>query len=76
MAKSPELKRSAVEYLSADRKKNRNKIGETMKDWYKNITKGQKIWIYLASTAAVLVWGIGLLPLAVLIYLELGQRGE
>lgn len=46
-----------------------------MKNWYKNMAKGQKIFVYLVSTALVLVYLIGLLPLSILIYLELGQRG-
>ncbi len=37
-----------------------------MKNWYKNMAKGQKVFVYLVSTALVLVYGIGLLPLAVL----------
>jgi hypothetical protein len=47
-----------------------------MKNWYKSIKKGQKIFLYLVSVALVPAFGTGLLPLAVLIYLELGQRGE
>lgn len=46
-----------------------------MKTWYKSITKGQKIFVYFASIALILAFGIGLLPLATLIYLELGERG-
>jgi uncharacterized membrane protein YkgB len=45
-----------------------------MKNWYKNITKGQKIFLYLLSIALCIVF-VGAIPLAVLIYLELGQRG-
>jgi hypothetical protein len=51
------------------------KSGGIMENWYKNITKGQKIFIYLVSTS-VAVFGVGLLALAVLIYLELGQRAR
>jgi hypothetical protein len=51
-------------------------LESSLKNWYKNIHKGQKIFVYLVSTALTLVYGIGLLPLAVLIYLELGQRGN
>lgn len=47
-----------------------------MKNWYKNMTKGQKIFVYFVSAALVMVFGIGLLPLAILIYLELGQSQE
>lgn len=46
-----------------------------MKNWYKNMTKGQKIFVYLVSIALVLVYLIGLIPLSILIYLELGKRG-
>lgn len=44
--------------------------------WYIGMTKGQKIFVYLASSALVLVFGVGLIPLALLIYLELGIRGK
>ena len=54
-------------------------IGEKMKSWYKNITMGQKIFLYLVSIGLSYIF-IGLVPavltLAGLIYLELGQRGE
>jgi len=46
-----------------------------MKNWYKKMPKGQKTFVYLLSTVLVLVYGTGLLPLTILIYLELGQRG-
>jgi hypothetical protein len=45
-----------------------------MKTWYRNISKGQKIFIYLVSVGLIAVVGIGLVPLAILIYLELGER--
>jgi hypothetical protein len=51
-------------------------LGSSLKNWYRNIQKGQKIFVYLVSTALILVFGIGLLPLTVLIYLELGQKGN
>jgi len=46
-----------------------------MKIWYKTLAKTQKIYIYVIVTALVPFYGIGALPLAVLIYLELGLRG-
>ncbi len=46
-----------------------------MKNWYQFMTKGQKVFVYPLSIALVLVYGIGLFPLAILIYLQLGQRG-
>ena len=51
------------------------RIGGEMKKWYKNLTKGQKIFVYLVSIA-LSAFIVGLLPLAVLIYLELGQKDE
>ena len=51
------------------------RIGGEMKKWYKNLTKGQKIFLYLVSIA-LSAFIVGLLPLAVLIYLELGQKDE
>lgn len=42
--------------------------------WYIEMGKQQKIFVYMVSAALVLVYGFGLLPLAILIYLELGER--
>jgi hypothetical protein len=47
-----------------------------MKDWYRNMTEGQKKFVYIVSAALVFVYGIGLFPLAILIYLQLGQQAE
>lgn len=47
-----------------------------MNNWYKNMPKGQKIFVYFISTALVVVYGIGLIPLTALIYLKLGQRAN
>ena len=52
------------------------RIGGEMKKWYKNISKGQKIFVYGVSIGLILVFGFGLLPLAILIYLELGEKDE
>ena len=52
------------------------RIGGEMKNWYKNISKGQKKFVYFVSICLVMVFGIGLLPLAILIYLELGSKDE
>jgi hypothetical protein len=51
-------------------------IGDKMKNWYKNITKGQKKFVYFVSICLIFAFGIGLLPLAILIYLELGSKDE
>lgn len=47
---------------------------KALNDWYEGMGKGQKVFVYLVSAALVLVFGIGLIPLALLIYLELGIR--
>lgn len=44
-----------------------------MKNWYDNLTKAQLIFLYLVSICLILVYGIGLIPLAVLIYFALGE---
>ena len=41
-----------------------------------SISKGQKKFIYFVSLCLVLAYGIGLLPLAILIYLELVNKDE
>ena len=47
-----------------------------MKNWYESITKGQKVFLYSLSSFLVLVYGIGLIPLLLLIYLQLGVRAS
>lgn len=47
---------------------------KTLSDWYIEQTKGQLILMYTVSFCCILIYGIGLLCLAVLIYLELGKR--
>lgn len=49
---------------------------KTINHWYEGMTKGQKIFVYLVSCALILIVGIGLVPLCLLIYLELGLRGR
>lgn len=49
---------------------------QTVADWYEGMAKGQKIFVYAVSAGLVFAFGFGLLPLAVLIYLELGVRGR
>ncbi|CAE6858839.1 hypothetical protein R75471_00057 [Paraburkholderia domus] len=44
-----------------------------MKTWYSNITKAQKTFLFTISVLLILVYGIGLIPLALLTYLQLGQ---
>lgn len=47
-----------------------------MKRWYHNMTKGQKLFVYFVSLCLVPVFAIGLAPLAVLIYLQLGTNPD
>ena len=47
---------------------------KALNEWYEGMGKGQKVFVYLVSAALVFVFGLGLAPLALLIYLELGLR--
>ena len=57
-----------------------NKTGveavQKLEDWYEGMNKNQRIFVYAISMGLVFVFGAGLLPLAILIYLELGLRGR
>ena len=52
------------------------RIGGEMKKWYENISKGQKKFVYGVSICLLFAYGFGLLPLAILVYLELGEKDE
>lgn len=45
-----------------------------LEEWYYGQTKGQLIFIYAVSIACILFYCIGLIPLALLIYLHLGRE--
>ena len=47
-----------------------------LEKWYREMGKQQRVFVYLVSLALVMAFGFGLLPLAVLIYLELGERNR
>jgi len=47
-----------------------------LEKWYREMGKQQKIFVYFISIALILAFGFGLLPLAILIYLELGDRNN
>ena len=49
---------------------------KTFEKWYREMGKQQKIFVYFVSVALIAAFGFGLLPLAVLIYLELGDRNN
>ena len=44
--------------------------------WYRRMGNQQKFFVYLVSACLIFAFGIGLLPLAILIYLELGDRNN
>jgi hypothetical protein len=52
-----------------------DKAMNAIETWYKDMTKFQKIFVY-AISIALSVMLIGLIPLAFLIYLELGAKGR
>ncbi len=43
-----------------------------MKEWYWSMTKSQKALVYICSTGLILVYAVGLIPLSMLIYQQLG----
>jgi hypothetical protein len=47
-----------------------------LEKWYREMGKQQKIFVYFISVALIFAFGFGLLPLAILIYLELGDRNN
>jgi len=44
-----------------------------LKQWYRDMTTAQRYFVYFVSMCLVLVYGFGLLPLSILIYLHLGK---
>jgi len=49
---------------------------QALNNWYMGMTKGQKILVYVISCGLVPFFGIGLAPLALLLYLQLGMSGK
>lgn len=49
---------------------------DKLNQWYKDMTSGQRKFVYFVSLCLVIVFGIGLAPLALLIYLHLGQDSD
>jgi hypothetical protein len=45
-----------------------------MQNWYDSTNKNQKILMWTISSVLILVYGIGLAPLALLTYLHLGTK--
>lgn len=46
----------------------------SLQNWYNSINKNQKILLWLASGCLVFVYGAGLVPLVLLMYLQLGIK--
>lgn len=45
-------------------------------DWYRGMNKSQKYFVWGMSTVLIFVYGVGFLTTSVLVYLELGERGD
>ena len=45
-------------------------------DWYERLTVEQRIFLWLASAILVFVYGIGLIPVAILLFKELGKPAK
>ena len=43
-----------------------------LENWYKELNKQRKIFVYVVSYALIGLFGFGLIPLLILIYLEFG----
>lgn len=41
--------------------------------WYTNMTKPQRVFVYIVSVLLIPAYGLGLVPLALLIYIQLGN---
>jgi len=45
-----------------------------LQTWYNDITVGQRTFLWILSVLLIPLFGIGFVPLALLIYLKLGMR--
>jgi len=45
-----------------------------LQDWYNGITPWQRNFLWIVSILLIACYGIGLIPLALLIYLKLGNQ--
>jgi hypothetical protein len=48
--------------------------GSSLADWYSSTSSNERVLYFLVSCVLILFYGIGLIPLFVLIYLEAGER--
>lgn len=53
-----------------------NKMESPLASWYKNMARGQKVLVYLVSIIFVPVFLVGLIPLLMLLYIEIGERNK
>ena len=44
--------------------------------WYNYNTPGQRLFLWIVSVLLIFAFGIGLIPLILFIYLELGRRAN
>lgn len=47
---------------------------DSLSEWYKNMNPKQRKFVWFCSLALIMVWGVGLLPTAILIYIKLGEK--
>ena len=47
---------------------------KALQDWYYSNTTGQRKFFWILSILLVFLFGIGLIPLALLIYIKLGDE--
>jgi hypothetical protein len=48
----------------------------SLSKWYRTVNQDQRVVLLLASVGLVFLYGAGLVPLTVLLYLHLGEREE
>jgi hypothetical protein len=46
---------------------------KALEEWYDGMTKGQRVFVYVVSVGLVAVYLLGLIPLSLLMYLQLGK---
>lgn len=47
-----------------------------LNEWYDGMTKAQRVFVYVVSVGLVAFYLLGLIPLALLIYLQLGKEAR
>lgn len=69
--------RTKVEYikLRVDQLKGRSTT-PSLRNWYASTSNGQRLMIMFLSTILLFAYGLGLIPLAMMIWLALGERAD